>query len=148
MCCLVSNAIETSKRQIAAAAIIGLIMIFIPAMTYSDFYRKVHSTREPWEQTSKWLMAQEDKYNKNALVVLSTWGSAIGGFKYYITHNSEGKGIDIVTILDAKTLDGIDKLFHCVLHSDILNKSYMEAEFNLETNVNEVPIRIYNRIID
>jgi len=54
-------------------------------------------------------MAQEDKYNKNALVVLSTWGSAIGGFKYYITHNSEGKGIDITNTLDAKTLHGIDK---------------------------------------
>ena len=105
MCYLVSNAIEKSKRQIAAAAIIGLIMIFIPAMTY-------------------------------------------GGFKYYITHNSEGKGIDVANTLDVKTLDGIDEIYYCVLHSDILDKSYMETEFNLETNVNEVPIRIYNRIID
>ena len=72
----------------------------------------------------------------------------IGGFKYYITHNSEGKGIDITNTLDVKTLHGIDKIYYCVLHSDRLDKSYMEAEFNLETSVNEVPIRIYNRIID
>jgi hypothetical protein len=32
MCYLISTAIEKSKRQTAAAAIIGLIMIFIPAM--------------------------------------------------------------------------------------------------------------------
>jgi hypothetical protein len=92
-------------------------------------------------------MAQENIYKK-VLVVLSIWGSAIGCFKYYITRNSERKGIDITNTLDAKTWDGIDKLFYCVLHSDILDKSYMEAEFNLETNVSEVPIRIYNRIID
>jgi hypothetical protein len=105
MCCLVSNAIEKSKRQITAGTITGLIMIFIPVMTS-------------------------------------------GGFKYYTTHNSEGKGIYIINNLDVKTLDGIDKICYCVLHSDRLDKSYMKAEFNLETNVNKVPIMIYNCIID
>jgi len=147
MCYLFSNAKEKSKRQIAVAAIIGLIMIYIPTMAYSDLYHK-YSIKEPWEQTAEWLMAQEDIQNKNVLVVLGTLGSAIGGFKYYITHNGERKGIDVANSLDAKTLHGIDKIYYCVIHNDDLDKSYVEAEFNLETNVNEVPIRIYKRIID
>jgi hypothetical protein len=108
----------------------------------------VHSIHEPWEQTAEWLMAQEDIYHKNVLVVISTLGTVIGGFKYYTTHNGERKGFEIANNLDAKTLDGIDKIYYCDLHSNILNKSYMEANFSLEKNVNEVPVRIYKRITD
>jgi MFS family permease len=148
MCYLVSKTMDRSSRRIATVAIISIITILISAITYGDFYRKVHSIHEPWEQTAEWLMAQEDIYHKNVLVVISTLGTVIGGFKYYTTHNGERKGFEIANNLDAKTLDGIDKIYYCDLHSNILNKSYMEANFSLEKNVNEVPVRIYKRITD
>jgi hypothetical protein len=82
------------------------------------------------------------------LVVISTYRSTIGGFKYYLTNEGKRKGIDVAGGLNAKTLDGINKIYYCNLHSDRVDKTYLKANYNLETNVKEVPITIYSRIID
>ncbi len=141
------NEILHIKNNEIKLTILILIISLTGFINLNGVISTVNQKYQTYEETAEWLRNQNDIYNDNILVVLSSGWS--DGWDYYLTHDWKEPVINRVEAnnLTNEMLNGIDKLYVFQVHMDMSSAAneMIQNQFNQTSENQELSLKVYEK---